>query len=215
MGYIYKITNLINNKEYIGKTSLTIEERFKRHIIDSRKRESEKRPLYDAFNKYGIENFIIEKVEECSDDLLNEKESYWIKYYNTFHNGYNATLGGDGTTLIDYDKIVNLYNQGLTLKEIRKETGHDVEWMSKILQSKGFSAEDIQKRKTKNQEKRVFRRNKKTNEILDVFDSVSKAAAWIIENKYSKDTISGISAHICQCCNKIRKSAYTFNWSYE
>lgn len=73
MGYIYKITNLINGKEYIGKTSLTIEERFKQHIRDSRRRAFEKRPLYDAINKYGVDNFIIEEVEQCDEKFIKWK----------------------------------------------------------------------------------------------------------------------------------------------
>ena len=64
MPYIYKITNLINGKIYVGKTSNTIEERWHEHIHDSTKEKCEKRPLYDAFNKYGISNFQIEQIEE-------------------------------------------------------------------------------------------------------------------------------------------------------
>ena len=58
MGYIYKITNLINNKLYIGQTKKTIEERFKAHIKVARQHKN--RYLYDAMNKYGYENFKIE-----------------------------------------------------------------------------------------------------------------------------------------------------------
>lgn len=127
MGYIYKITNLINGKEYIGKTNLTIEDRFKQHIRDSKRKSFEKRPLYDAINKYGIENFIVEKVEQCKEDLLNEREQYWIDHYNTYHNGYNATIGGDGKTIINYDEIIQLYSSGLTLVEIANKINHDKE----------------------------------------------------------------------------------------
>ena len=59
MPYIYKITNDINNKIYIGKTLHAIEHRFKEHCKDSKKRQNEKRPLYSAMNKYGIEHFHI------------------------------------------------------------------------------------------------------------------------------------------------------------
>ena len=60
MPYIYKITNDINNKVYIGKTLSTIDKRWKEHQRDSQKRRCEQRPLYSAIRKYGIEHFHIE-----------------------------------------------------------------------------------------------------------------------------------------------------------
>lgn len=76
MAYIYKITNKINGKVYIGKTLNSIQKRWREHLIDSKKRRCEKRPLYSAINKYGEENFEIEQIEECSHDILNERECY-------------------------------------------------------------------------------------------------------------------------------------------
>ena len=76
MGYIYKITNIINNKIYIGKTSYSVEDRFKQHIKDSVKDRCEKRPLYNAMNKYGVENFTVETIGEYPEEQLNEKEQY-------------------------------------------------------------------------------------------------------------------------------------------
>ena len=79
MGYIYCITNLINSKRYIGKTTNNIDERFKEHCRDSKKERCNKRPLYDAMNKYGVENFKIEELEYVEDDnKLSEREIYWI-----------------------------------------------------------------------------------------------------------------------------------------
>lgn len=211
MGYIYKITNDINDKIYIGKTEFNIEKRFQEHIKDSEKLYKN-RPLYNAMNKYGIEHFKIELIEETNN--TEEREKYWISYYNSYSNGYNATLGGDGKVLINYDFIVEQFIKGLNIYEISKETGHDVGQISKILKLKGISSEQIKEQGHRKQEKQVFQRNKKTNEITQIFQSVAQAAQWIKNNGYSKDTISGISSHICQCCNNIRKSAYTFNWSY-
>ena len=75
MSYIYKIVNKINNKIYIGKTNLSsIEERFKEHCYEYNKFHSEKRPLYSAMKKYGIENFQIYLLEECSSEKASERE---------------------------------------------------------------------------------------------------------------------------------------------
>ena len=96
--YIYKITNKINNKIYIGQVyNKTIQDRFKRHINEAS--EKSKSYIGRAIYKYGKENFICELIDTASSlKELNEKEKYWISYYNsTNHNiGYNLTPGGDG-----------------------------------------------------------------------------------------------------------------------
>lgn len=96
MGYIYKIINLLNQKLYIGQTKKTIQERFKNHLKLAKKHTN--RCLYDAMNKYGYDNFTIEQIEEVSDEQLDDREKYWIAYYNTTDReyGYNMTIGGGG-----------------------------------------------------------------------------------------------------------------------
>ena len=59
MAVIYVITNDKNGKQYVGKTLKTIKERFSEHIKDSKRKRNEKRPLYRAFNKYGIGHFLL------------------------------------------------------------------------------------------------------------------------------------------------------------
>jgi group I intron endonuclease len=120
-GSIYKITNDINDKVYVGKTLLSIEKRFKEHKQDCQKTRYEKRPLYNAMNKYGVEHFQISLIEECPIEILSEREKYWIKELNTYHNGYNATLGGDGTQYIDTnDFIGNIAEHEYTMKVAAK-----------------------------------------------------------------------------------------------
>lgn len=77
MGIIYCITNLINNKMYIGQTSRIWQERWKDHI-DAARDLNNQRPLYRAMRKYGIENFSFSIIEHCPDGKLNEREQYWI-----------------------------------------------------------------------------------------------------------------------------------------
>ena len=94
-GYIYKITCLVNGKVYIGLTTTSIEQRWKGHIMDS-KRSS--KHLYVSMRKYGINNFKIEQIDATDDfEKLGELERYYIKKYNSTNPefGYNNTFGGE------------------------------------------------------------------------------------------------------------------------
>ena len=97
---IYKVTNLINQKVYIGQSD-NIEQRWKRHKTRSINNcgKDYNYAFYRAIRKYGLENFLFEVIEECSKDELNQREKYWIKYYNSYLNPdhYNETEGGEGT----------------------------------------------------------------------------------------------------------------------
>lgn len=95
MGYIYKITNTVNNKVYIGQTIRAIEERFSRHLAEARNHTN--RPLYDSMNHYGYDKFCVEQIVEAPDEQLNELEAFYISKYNSTDRfiGYNLTTGGD------------------------------------------------------------------------------------------------------------------------
>lgn len=121
MQRIYKITNQINGKIYIGKTILPIEKRLKRHFYLAAKKVN--RYLYDAINKYGKVNFIIELIEECEYDLANEREIYYIDSYksNNKEFGYNMTIGGDGGRMPEESlKKMILKKTGMKLSEEHK-----------------------------------------------------------------------------------------------
>lgn len=90
---IYKIKNLINGKIYIGQ-SVNIKQRWAEHKANLRNNKHENQYLQNAWNKYREENFDFCVIEECSESILDEKECYYIAYYNSYRNGYNLTLGG-------------------------------------------------------------------------------------------------------------------------
>lgn len=96
---IYKIENKINHKCYIGQ-SINIPLRWQIHcqpcIYNNPKRKEYNYALYTAFRKYGLDNFDFTIIEECKVEELNDKEKYWINYYDSYHQGYNMTIGGDG-----------------------------------------------------------------------------------------------------------------------
>lgn len=88
---IYKITNILNQHSYIGQ-SIDIITRWRHHR--NYPKQYSHYPLYRAFEKYGLENFQFEILEECLPNELNEKEIYYIALFDTYKNGYNQTLGG-------------------------------------------------------------------------------------------------------------------------
>lgn len=91
---IYKITNKLNGKCYIGQTN-NIQSRFSDHKRMGSAEEEQNKILYKAFKKYGVENFTFEVIEENIENY-NEREKYWIAYYNSETPcGYNMTPGGE------------------------------------------------------------------------------------------------------------------------
>lgn len=204
MSYIYKITNNINGKVYIGKTNNTIKERFNEHIIDSKKSSKEKRPLYRAMNKYGIENFIVEKVEECDYSIVNEREKFWIEYYGSFKDGYNATLGGDGKSYLDYELIYNTYNKTKSLVKTAKICNCNEDSVRMIIKLKGISSLQIQENNRANRSKNVAMIDKITGEVIRVFTGTWEAGRFLGKGQQ----------HIQEVCQGKRKSAYGYFWEY-
>lgn len=91
---IYKITNKLNGHSYIG-LSTHVEDRWKYHQDPYNWQRENRKTLYQAIIKYGIENFEFSILEECSAEELSEKEMYYIDYFDTYYNGYNMTKGGE------------------------------------------------------------------------------------------------------------------------
>lgn len=86
---IYKITNLENQKCYVGQAA-NIADRWKQHIKRGVGAEAPTRnKLYPAMLQHGVENFTFEIVEECSRDMLNSREDYWQDYFGAKEFGYS------------------------------------------------------------------------------------------------------------------------------
>lgn len=183
MGYIYKITNTLNDKVYIGQTIKTVQKRFTQHKNNSNKEYFSQIVLYKAFNKYGIENFICEEIEEVPNDKLDEREKYWIEYYDSYFNGYNSTLGGRATQLYnwDTDDIIEKYMILKSARAVAKEIGCDHSTIDRILNENGV------KRFTPSQQQSRPLYFKKKDEIHH-FETTREAAEWLIENGITKMT---------------------------
>lgn len=130
---IYKITNNINNKVYIGLTTCSLKYRWSKHITESKNIKNTKH-LYKAMRKYGIENFSIEVIDTTDDfKELGKLERYYISVYDSQNpdKGYNLTAGGESNqydgnpsanlTVKDIIEIRKKYNEcNLSLNECWK-----------------------------------------------------------------------------------------------
>ena len=153
MPYIYKIVNKLNGKMYIGKTTGSIQKRWKEHLKDRKRSKFEQRPLYDAMLKYGIENFYIEEVEKCPLEKLSERETYWIEFFGTFKNGYNATIGGDGKPYLNYELIYKTYLETKSLATTSKICGCDSSSVKRVIFAYDHPKEEFEKDKENNYKK--------------------------------------------------------------
>lgn len=176
LGSIYCITNKITGEQYVGQTTRSIYYRFGQHIDEAIRRDSSKK-IHQNIRDYGERNFIIEELEECEDYLLSERERFWIQQKDTYNNGLNENLGGQGNVKIleeDYSKIIDFYlkqkNYILTCStfKISKDTLKNILMKANIMSEGDAFERTIYKIS-------VSAIDPKTNEIIQSFDSQTAA----------------------------------------
>ena len=163
-GYIYKTTNLINDKIYIGqkKSETFLHEEY----LGSGKR------LKSAITHYGKENFKVELLEECdSKQELDEKEIFYIKQYDSqnLEIGYNLTKGGDGVV------GVPAWNKGIT-KEQDNRLAKSKETKQK--HSKALKKAYAEGRRTNNWTPEARQKISESNKRRDLSSFTTKGRSW-------------------------------------
>lgn len=209
MAFIYKVTNLKNNKAYIGKTNYSIQHRWQQHIYSSYNNKDSKEYnflLHKAIRKYGKENFIIEEIEEISENEVFDREKYWIAFYKScilFPNGfgYNMTFGGEGSPKIDYPEIFFMWESGFGSIEISKILGCHRTTIKNILENNdNYTKEED---KNRNIGKKVYQYDS-NGILLKEYQSISAAARELGVNPST----------INKCCNKVKQSCKGYFWSF-
>lgn len=217
---IYKIENKINGKIYIGQ-SIAIKTRWRQHRYEAQTGESQA-PLYLALRKYGIENFSFEVLEECPQELLNEKEIFWIAHYksNDRDFGYNVLAGGqNGGVFYPNEWFYELWDAGFTVGEIQKELGVSQGTVSSKLE--GYKDYNIHNSRSRGaikaiQDGKIFP-NQNVYEVhqydllgnyIQSFSDASSAAKHYSNKVNSSDNITHV-------INGIQQTAYGFQWSKE
>lgn len=228
---IYKFTSKTTGLSYIGQ-SIDIERRYKEH-----KRANGDYSFHNAIKKYGWEDFIFEVLEYCEKDKLNEREKYWISYYNSYYNGYNETEGGEGSAasgkkrpVVQYDlygNFIMIYNSILDAERtlgINSKASN----ISRVCQGKAYESNGYQWRylndnyinnigksplKEKLKEGHTIAINKRTKLIarcdLRTHEilQIYKGFSEVEKDGYNRSTV-------CNVCNGKSKYSKGYFWKY-
>ena len=161
-------------------------------------------------NKYCIENFKCETIEEVPNELLDKREKYWIEYYDTYFNGYNSTLGGRATQLYnwDIDDIIERYMRLKSARAVAKEIGCDHNTIDNLLNTYG-----VKRFTPDEQQSRPIYLTKNGEEFK--FETTTKAAQWLIDNKYVRsNNVRCVRQYLTNNYLK-NKTYYGYEISYE
>ena len=236
---IYKITNLLNGKIYIGQ-SVDIQKRLKAHFAYAKNKNSKEynTSIHNAIRKYGEENFICEILVECKEEDLDDLEQYYINYFNSTDRniGYNLTTGGLGGHKTNCRKILQYDLNGNFIKR------WDAAWIAaKALNisvdniraccygqksANGFQwkFEDDTDRKIEKYSRNYYSKGlelgRKPVQVIGIneegieykFDMIIEAAKWLIKNNYSKAKSPETVRSRISSVKDTDKKAYGFIW---
>lgn len=192
---VYKITNIINGKFYIG-SSVDVSNRYSTHLGRDARDYQNKHPFYSEIIKYGKENFVLELLEECDRELLIEREQY---YYDKLKPVYNKVRPAENNFV--HKEVQEKANRNSNTPELvkrRKELYNSPEYL------------DLFRHMHVNKMKSV---DMIENDLLiRRFISLRDAARYISENfdYKGKNKTSKIKA----VCDGERKTAYGYEWRY-
>ena len=214
---IYCIENTKNHKKYIGQ-SIDIYQRWYAHKSKLNMNKHHSHHLQQAWNKYGDNCFIFYIIETCDESLLNEREIYWIKYYNTYFDGYNETFGGEGYArqtrkVYQYSLSGEFIKGWNSVSEIENKLGYNGFTIRNVcncderLSAYGYQwsyqkNDNIGEYNSLTQKKTVYQYDKQGN-LVNVYDTILSVA----EDGFS-------FGNVANCCRGIRKTSSGYVWSY-
>lgn len=252
-GIIYKITNNVNGKVYIGQTTkkrgfldryphkgVGIERVYNFHKKNKNRNEGYNVYLLNSIEKYGFDAFTVDEVFDIafSKEELNEKEMYYIKYFDSFNNGYNSTLGGEGTSglhslsgeecpvsrsvcQISVDgKLIKIWN---CISDVTKELGFDSSKISCVCRGQRATTqgyvwvylEDYDENENYSRKPRAKNRTKGTKAVLLLDESGENVLQEFKSVNDATRKLNIPSGEVSQICMHKRKRKPRFNLVYK
>lgn len=227
---IYKITNP-KGKIYIGQ-SINIPKRL--YQYKKKRKECIGLKILNSLNKYGIENHSFDILEECEFNVLNEREIYWIKYYNSIENGLNIEIGGsNGPRSQETKDKIRINSVGKNSKKIIQYNleGKYIKTWSSIKEAEivyGKGIKEVLSNKTKTSSDFIWRYESKplsSNFKLDKYSSSKKPIIqYDLQGNFIKKWDSTIqvqnelgyyNSNLSSVALDKQKTAYGFKWKYE
>jgi len=184
--------------------------RYKEHLKAFGKPASDPQTntiFHKALRKYGIENFSFSVIEECPNTLLDEREQYWIHVYNAKNNGYNMNDGGNSrTATYNQEEITQLWNLGLSSKEIQKIIGCCNNTVAAALDAQNIPLSNRRYRANQYKAKSVKQFTLEGTYLM-TFSSIGEAVRYL-------GGVEGDSSAICSACTGKTSSAFGYLWQY-
>lgn len=212
-GTLYRIFNINSGKSYIGKTYYDIHDRLRGHLKDRHRFKD--RPLYRAFNKYGIDNFSLEILGYFESGNLELEEIEAISKFDSYHNGYNATKGGEGskTLRVSDNIVVDTYLEVKSLKAASRLLNISTDSVKRVLNLVGIETYSAAEVYTHNYNY--------SNEILEtstgiIFSSAREWYEFLIDSEVvqSTSTYKSVSNSIHRVCKGEREYYLGLKFEY-
>ena len=200
MGVIYKATCSKTGKSYIGQTIRELEQRKREHF-----KAQDDYYFHTELRKYGDENFSWEIIEQCPNEKLNEREIYWIDYYDTYFHGYNETKGGDNAeSLLNWKKTHKEEEHNIALDGLR----YAQEWNNNHRDQHLVNLAKAREKAVQSCSKKIC-----CIELNLVFNSLSEAESWSQTSQNPNGRFCS-HQHISKVCKGKRKTAGGYTWKY-
>jgi group I intron endonuclease len=197
-GRIYKIINDINDKVYVGQTIRTLAQRFQKHCSYSDD-VNHTMAIKKAIHKYGRDHFkivLLEELSDCNQETLNEREIYWVAYYDAYTKGYNLTKGGQfcghsqKLSIEEENKLVELYKTGWSSLKIAKVFNIDKTTVLNYAKKHNLRRKDTLEEKVNIEEVKVYiRENKPTvSDVVSKF-KISRSSVYNLIKRSKDNTL--------------------------